>query len=202
MTSSLPTLLAAAAATFVATNIDDLVLLTGWFSDRSYRGRHIAVGQFLGIATLIAASALLGLAGLLVPTPIMGILGVVPAGIGISRLIRSRMTQNHHAYSATKGVLAVAGVTIAHGSDNIAIYVPLFATQTAVGMFTIAAVFLLMTGAWVVLARWFVHHPAWGPAVQSWGRRIVPWVLILLGASIVYGAGTIGWLAKDSRAVR
>src|SRR5262249_5531577 len=152
-----------------------------------------AVGQFLGIAALIAASALLGFAGLLVPTPIMGILGVVPAGIGISRLIRSRMAESDHSGSMAKSVLAVAGVTIAHGSDNIAIYVPLFATQTAVGIFTIAAVFFLMTGAWVALAHWFVRHPAWEAAVQSWGHRIVPWVLILLGVSIVYGAGTIGW---------
>jgi len=77
MAASLPAVLAAAVATFVATNIDDLVLLTGWFSDGSYRTRHIAVGQLLGVAALIAVSGLLGLTGLLVPTPIVGILGVV-----------------------------------------------------------------------------------------------------------------------------
>jgi cadmium resistance protein CadD (predicted permease) len=54
VTASFPTLLATAIATFVATNIDDFVLLTGWFSDRSFRARHVAVGQFLGIAALIA----------------------------------------------------------------------------------------------------------------------------------------------------
>jgi cadmium resistance protein CadD (predicted permease) len=91
MTVPLPALLAAAVATFAVTNIDDLVLLAGWFSDGSYRARDIAVGQFLGIATLIGASALLGLAGLFVPVPIVGILGVIPAGIGISRLTRSRI---------------------------------------------------------------------------------------------------------------
>jgi cadmium resistance protein CadD (predicted permease) len=197
MSSPLPPVLAAAVATFVATNIDDLVLLTGWFSDRSYRACHIAIGQFLGIATLIAVSALLGLAGLFVPTPILGILGLIPAGIGISRLIRNRRNENDQAGSAAKSVLAVAGVTIAHGSDNIAIYVPFLATQTTAGMFATVVVFFLMTGVWVVLARWFVRHPAWGSAVQSWGHRIVPWVLILLGASIVYGAGTIGWLAQE-----
>jgi cadmium resistance protein CadD (predicted permease) len=53
VTASFPTLLATAIATFVA-NIDDFVLLTGWFSDRSFRARHVAVGQFLGIAALIA----------------------------------------------------------------------------------------------------------------------------------------------------
>jgi cadmium resistance protein CadD (predicted permease) len=194
MAASLPAVLAAAVATFVATNIDDLVLLTGWFSDGSYRTRHIAVGQLLGVAALIAVSGLLGLTGLLVPTPIVGILGVVPAGIGISRLIRSRVAKNDRVSSAAKSVFAVAGVTIAHGSDNIAIYVPLLATQTRFGMFATVAVFFLMTGVWVLLARWFVRHPAWGQVVQSYGHRILPWVLILLGAGIVYGAGTLGWL--------
>jgi cadmium resistance protein CadD (predicted permease) len=118
---ALPAMLIAAVVTFVATNIDDLVLLTGWFSDRSYRARHIAVGQFLGIAVLVAVSVLLGLAGLFVPIPMMGILGVIPAGIGISRLIRNRVARNDYPGSAAKSVLAVAGVTIAHGSDNIAI---------------------------------------------------------------------------------
>jgi cadmium resistance protein CadD (predicted permease) len=61
MTAPLPALLATAVATFDATKIDDLVLLAGWFSDRSCRARHIAVGQFLGIAALITVSVLFGL---------------------------------------------------------------------------------------------------------------------------------------------
>lgn len=112
---------------------------------------------------------------------------------------RNRVAGNDYPGSAAKSVLAVAGVTIAHGSDNIAIYVPTLATQTTVGMFTTVAVFFLMTGVWLVLARWFVRHPAWGQVVQSYGHRIVPWALILLGASIVYEAVTIGWLVRDPR---
>jgi hypothetical protein len=112
MTAPLPALLATAVATFVATDLDDLFLLTAWFSDRSYRTRHIAVGQFLGIAALIAISVLLGLIGLFVPSPITGILGVVPAGIGIWRLTRDRTADHDHAGSAAKSVFAVAGVTI------------------------------------------------------------------------------------------
>jgi cadmium resistance protein CadD (predicted permease) len=69
MTALLPAMLITAVVTFVATNIDDLVPLTGWFSDRSYRACHIAVGQFLGIAVLVAVSVLLGLGGLFVPIP-------------------------------------------------------------------------------------------------------------------------------------
>ncbi|MGF6652198.1 cadmium resistance protein CadD (predicted permease) [Paraburkholderia youngii] len=85
--SALPMLLATAAATFVATNIDDLALLIGWFSDRSFRAQHIAIGQFLGITALAAASIVIGLLGILLPKPIMGLLGILRIGIGAYRLI-------------------------------------------------------------------------------------------------------------------
>jgi cadmium resistance protein CadD (predicted permease) len=127
----------------------------------------------------------------------MGLQGVVPAGIGISHLIGSQRGENNLTGSAAKSVLAVTGVTVAHGSDNIAIYIPIFATQTTVGVFTIVAVFFLMTGVWLVVARWFVRHPAWGSAIQSRGHPIAPWILVVLGASMVYGAGTVGWLVQS-----
>jgi hypothetical protein len=89
--------------------------------------------------------------------------------------IRNRVAGNDYPGSAAKSVLAVAGVTIAHGSDNIAIYVPILATQTTVGIFTTVAVFFLLTGVWLVLARWFVRHPALGascPIIRTPDRTV------------------------------
>jgi cadmium resistance protein CadD (predicted permease) len=189
-------LAAGAAFAFVSTDIDDLVLLAGWFSDRTYKTRHIALGQLLGIATLVAISLAIALLGFFFPEPVLGMLGAVPIGIGAWRLIRpDDDDDNEKAGSATAGVLSVAGVAVAHGSDNIAIYVPFFAAnRTAIEIATIVAVFLVMTLAWIALARWIVRHPKWGEFVERWGRRLVPWFLILLGAGIVYEAGTIPWL--------
>ena len=84
---TLALLLMTAAITFVATNLDDLALLVGWFSDGSYSARHIAAGQFLGIALLTGVSVLLGLIGIIVPTAMLGILGVIPVGIGLAKLV-------------------------------------------------------------------------------------------------------------------
>ena len=41
---------------FVSTNIDDLFLLVGFFSDRSFSRRHIFAGQILGMAIIVAIS--------------------------------------------------------------------------------------------------------------------------------------------------
>jgi cadmium resistance protein CadD (predicted permease) len=197
MIASAFTLLATAVVAFLATDIDDLALLTGWFSDRTYRAADIAIGQLLGVAALIAMSAILGLAGFFLPTPVLGLLGVLPVGIGISRFVSMRESEENETASAIAGVLAVAGVTIAHGSDNIAIYAPLLATQTLFGAAAVSHVFLSMTGLWIALAHWFARHPAWAPFIQTWGRRITPWLLILLGGNILYEAGTIDWLTAS-----
>ena len=195
-------LVAAAAIVFVSTDIDDLALLTGWFSDPRYRTSHILLGQLLGIGALVAISVALGLVGFFVARPALGALGVLPIGVGLIRLThpQSESDGRHKVGSATASVLSVGGVTLAHGSDNLAVYVPFFAAvRTVFDMATIGVVFLVMTVAWVAMARWFARHPLWGTSVQRWGRRVVPWLLILLGAGIIYEAGAIAWLMEGAR---
>jgi cadmium resistance protein CadD (predicted permease) len=194
-------LIAAALVVFVSTDIDDLALLTGWFSDRTCKTSHVLLGQLLGIGALVAISVALALMGFFVARPALGALGVLPIGVGALRLMRPQSGSDEDTVgSAAASTLSVGSVTLAHGSDNLAVYVPFFAAARTVSeIATIVAVFLVMTLAWVAMARWFARHPLWGASVQRWGRRVVSWVLILLGAGIVYEAGTIPWLMEGGR---
>ncbi|HEY1862545.1 MAG TPA: cadmium resistance transporter [Roseiarcus sp.] len=193
-------LIAAAAVVFISTDIDDLALLAGWFSDRTFRTSHILLGQLLGIGALVAIGVALGLMGFFLPRPALGALGVLPIGIGVLRLMRPQSESDEGMVgSATTSILSVASVTVAHGSDNLAVYVPFFAAaRTVFDIATIVVVFLVMTVAWVALARWFARHPVWGASLQRWGRRVVPWLLVLLGAGIIYEAGSIAWLMEGA----
>ena len=83
------------------------------------------------------------------------------------------------------GLAQVTIVTIANGADNIAVYVPLFATRDGVAVAVMAAVFVVMIALWCIGARWLVHHPAAGAPLRRWGPRAVPWVLIALGLWIL-----------------
>ena len=141
--------MAAAAVVFVSTDIDDLALLTGWFSDRTYKTSHILLGQLLGIGTLVAISVALGLMGFFLPRPALGALGVLPVGVGLIRLMRPQSENGEDTVrSATASILSVGSVTLAHGSDNLAVYVPfLAAVRTVFEMATIVVVFLVMTVA-------------------------------------------------------
>jgi len=41
---------------FAATNVDDIFVLLGFFSDSTFRVRQVVLGQFLGIVALTAGA--------------------------------------------------------------------------------------------------------------------------------------------------
>jgi len=187
---------ALAAAAFAASNVDDLFVLAAFSADPSLRRRHVVAGQYLGISALTAASLLCALAAVAVPAQWLGLLGLLPIVIGVRRLLTARRVEGEERTPrpARTAALSVAAVTIANGGDNLAVYVPLFATQPGVTWPLIIAVFAVLTAVWCVAALALVAHPAVGPRLRRYGRRWLPWVLIALGLFIIAGSGLLGAL--------
>lgn len=199
---------------FVATNIDDIVVLLLFFSQVSsnFRRRHIVFGQYLGFAAIVFASLPGFFGGLIVPREWIGLLGLLPIIIGIKQLV-SRETEiaqvqtvtselenfssrnpkvsfllslfNPHAYK-------VAAVTVANGGDNISIYIPLFAGSQLTSLGIILAIFFLMVGVWCAIAYLLTRQPAIAYLLSRYGQPIVPFILIALGLFIMYERGTFG----------
>ena len=196
---------------FLVTDIDDLFVLVAFFADAAIRPRHVVVGQYAGIAFLLAVSGLAMLFRLVVPVPVIGLLGFLPLVLGIKEaveLARSRRGDDDDPRRASPavgpeapplerrpGILGVAMVTVANGGDNIAVYAPLFASSTPARAAGMAGIFLAMTGLWLGLAWFTVHNPLFGRHLQRWGRFLLAPVLILLGAWILWENGTFAWLA-------
>jgi hypothetical protein len=119
---------------FVSTNVDDIFLLSAFFSDPSFTSREIIVGQFLGIAALVLVSVACALLTFAIPEGWIGLLGLAPLVIGLKRLWALwRGARDANAVSEQTGgsasrskVLSVAGITIANGADNLGVYIPLF----------------------------------------------------------------------------
>ena len=183
------------AAAFAATDVDDLVVLTALFAlARGGRGPgvgQIVVGQYLGIGTLVAASALAAFGLLLVPDDLTRFLGLVPLGLGVAGLVRLwRAEPDADAppvLPARTGALGVAGITVANGGDNIAVYVPFFTSAGAGAMAVIVAVFAVLTAVWCATAYALGSRPATVRTIDRWGHVIVPLVFIGLGAAILAG---------------
>jgi cadmium resistance protein CadD (predicted permease) len=190
-----------AVVLFAGTNVDDLFVLLGFFSDPGFRARQVVIGQYVGIMVLYGASVLASLLSLVVPPAYLGLLGLAPVFIGVSKLYslwRGTDTDgdgrpDHGKDSARTGrnILTVATATIANGGDNISVYTPLFATRSALEIAVMGLVFAAMTALWCLAGHWLVHHPALGAPLRRYGHRAVPFILIGLGLLILYQAGTL-----------
>jgi cadmium resistance protein CadD (predicted permease) len=190
---------------FLVTDIDDLFVLVAFFAGAAIRPRHVVIGQYAGIAFLLAVSGLAMLFRLVVSVPVVGLLGLLPLALGIREAIelaRSRRVGVDDAAAGPEaspvtrrpGILGVAMVTVANGGDNVAVYAPLFASSTPARAAGLVGILLAMTGLWLCLAWFTVHNPLFGRLVSKWGRFLLPPVLILLGAWILWENGTFAWL--------
>lgn len=188
----------AAAAAFVATNLDDVVVLTALFGlarkGGRLRVRHVVVGQVLGLAVLVAVAGLAAAGLLLVPDEVVGLLGLVPLGLGLLGLSSALREDPEDGPSVpiVGGTVGVAALTIAGGADNIAVYVPFFANQDGGGIVVVLVVFALLLALWLLGARWLAGRPPVARAIARRGHVLVPVVLIVLGISILAGSGSLG----------
>ncbi len=190
-----------AVGLFVTTNLDDLFILLGFFSDPRFRPRQVAFGQLLGIATLYAVSVAASLLAIVIPPAIIGFLGLLPIAIGLRKIWGLRRgddadddesSQRHGRWN----VLTVAAVTISDGGDNLSVYIPVLATRSHAEIAAIGAVFGVMTLAWLGAAFWLTSHRTLGAPIRHYGHRVAPFVLAALGGYILYAAGTLALVAK------
>ena len=168
---------------FAATNIDGLFLTAALLSAAPSRPWPVVAGTYLGIGALYAASVGASIVALAIPSGYIALLGLVPLGLGLKLLFTTKPADE--PAPAAQGVLAVAGINIAAGGDNVGVYTPIFATITGEATAIYGAVFAVLTGVLCWAAHRLVTHPALGAPVRRWGPRLVPWVLIALGAWIL-----------------
>lgn len=177
-----------ATGAFISTNIDDLFLLVGFFSDRGFARLSIFAGQILGIATLVAISLAAAIAALAISPAQVGLLGVAPLVIGIGKLLRLGKIAEAGQPTAL-GVLQVAAITIVNGGDNIAAYTPIFANQTPQEIIATVAIFGALTILWCLAAWSLVRHTVLGKPLRRYGHIVLPFILIGLGLLILYRSG-------------
>ena len=177
---------------FAATNIDDIFVLILLFGNKNFKTRNIVIGQFLGVGALIAISFIGSFASLVIDKSYVGLLGVFPIIIGIrsfaslrkKKIVREK--QDKLKSHPNNSILVVSGVTIANGGDNIAIYVPLFASLQLIGKVTMVSIFLLMIAIWCLMAYYLSKRPILARLIDEYGHIATPVILILLGLYILY----------------
>lgn len=182
---------------FIASNIDDTFILMMLFSSLRFQTRHIVIGQFIGIGVLIIISTLGALIALVLSPFFIALMGLIPIAIGIKRLLeyeRNQTTDNNKTIQDKKRqksihFLAVSGITIANGGDDVGVFTPLFAKyNTIVEVSTLVAIFMGLTVVWCALTYYFVNHPVIATRINRIGVMTTPFVLIGLGLYILADA--------------
>lgn len=204
MTEFLTTILAGITA-FIATNIDDLVILILFFSQRHlFQPQQIIFGQYLGFIALIIVSLPGFFGGLLIPKTWIGFLGFVPLTMGILVWLKKEedgdeiQGVSEEIYVTKTGsiwakltqlidpkIWQVGAVTFANGGDNIGIYVSLFARSNFINLVIILILFLILVFIWCYTAYLLAKHPRIADVLTHRSQIIVPWVFMGLGLLIL-----------------
>lgn len=189
-----------AVGLFIATNIDDVIVLSLFFArgaGRSGTTARILLGQYLGFTGILAAAVLVSLgAGAFLPEDAIPYFGLVPLLLGLwaAWQVWSSADDDDEAKAAGRPVAAwtVAAVTFANGGDNIGVYVPVFLNVGVTATVAYCVVFLVLVAALVVLAKLVATRPGIDEVLERWEHVLFPVVLIGLGVVILYTGGAFG----------
>lgn len=171
-----------AATAFIATNVDDLFLLTLWFVKRS-RFATVLLGQLVGFSAIIFLS-IVGYWGLrLLPQSAVHWFGLAPVAIGIKQLLSSTAEDSR---TQPESMWSVATMTFANGSDNLAVYIPLFGRFAPWQVGLIAITFYLLLFLYVIAAYFAASRLKRNDQIHRWAHRIAPVVIIGIGLAILF----------------
>lgn len=187
---------------FIATNIDDIVILSLFFGrgqGQPGTTRRILAGQYLGFLGILGAAVAAAFgAQVLLPEAILPYFGLIPLGLGLWAAWQAwrNRGQDDDDEAQLEGkrvsVWAVAAVTFANGGDNIGVYVPVFVSVSWSAVLAYCIVFLLLVAALVFLAKWISSKKPIAEALERWEHILFPAVLIGLGIVILVSGGAFG----------
>ncbi len=193
-----------AAAVYVATGIDYLVILILLFSQiKKGQVKHIWIGQYIGTAIIIAVSLLvaLGVANLIPQQWVIGLLGLLPLYLGIKIWIKGEEDEDESSilslFSSGKFnqlFLTVTFIVLASSADDFSIYIPYFTTLNIIEIFVAVIVFLIMVGVLCYVSYRLATLDFVSEKIEKYERWIVPIVFIGLGIYIMFENGTINTL--------
>jgi cadmium resistance protein CadD (predicted permease) len=196
-------IVAEAVGLFAVTNVDDILVLSLFFgrtAGQDGAAKRIVAGQYLGFAALLVITVAAAFGATFLPESAIPYLGVLPLALGLRVAWQAWRDHRHAGSGGQQGengqtgpkMLQVAAVTFGNGSDNIGVYLPVFAKTGAAGIAVYVAVFLVLVGVWCAAGRYFATRPAVAKVLGRWGHILHPLVLITLGLFILIQGGAFG----------
>jgi cadmium resistance protein CadD (predicted permease) len=178
------------AGAFMATNLDNLVLMVGLFGRYSDRRHEVMLGYLAGMFIIAAVTYYVGKLAGAAPVQYLGLLGLVPVSIGlaeIARLFRNKGVVRDPAVPGA-GSTAVAATLLAqlsNSTDTIITYSVLFADSKDLADYLVLATFGGMALLIALVAYLALRHPWLSRPLQLYGHYITPLILITVGMYVL-----------------
>lgn len=183
---------------FVATSIDNLLILVVLLGANSERRSAVLIG-FIVSSVLVICLSVLGVAiGSMIGANLIGYLGLVPLLLGIQMLYvayRGGQRDTEHVDSLTKrtesGIwFSTFVLMFSNSGDSIAVFLPLLAESGGGALSVIICSYLVMALLWAGLSYMISGQRSLARRIEHRAEKIVPWIMIGVGAYILLDTAT------------
>jgi cadmium resistance protein CadD (predicted permease) len=186
-----------AAGAFVATNLDNLALLAAFLVRYQHRKSIVATAYITGVLILSLGGYGIAHAAEITAVEYLGWLGLVPIGLGVAGVINlfrkdtSAGTDRLDPLGSSKtAFFATLTSQLGNGTDTVLTFGALFADSNPASDLIIALTVAAMAMIFLASARYAVGHPALSSAIERHAQRIIPFILIFVGAYILADTAT------------
>lgn len=193
--TEISTIIAVSALAYLATNMDNLAILTALFAKYRGNGRAVVAGHLLVVGLTLVAAGLIGEASNAVSVQYLGYLGIVPVALGlfwIYRWFRPAAVPGEDLPAGRKGAALAASVLslLSNSTDTLLTQAVVFADTAARLDWVVAVTVFIVAGLLAAAALYGVSNPRFGPRVERHAGRIAPFIMIAVGAYVFANTAT------------
>jgi len=186
-----------AAGAYVATNLDNFLLLVSLLARYGKHTSSVVAGYFACMLILGFVGFWIGAAADNAPVEYLGLLGFVPILIGAVELYRMRRGKETDTVAnevlvdgAQTVFMATLLSQLGNGADTIVVFGVIFTDSMPYADILIALTMAAMAVIFVLVGIYAVRHPALSEWIERYASRAMPFVLILVGIYILANTAT------------
>jgi len=195
--NSLIAIIPIAAGAYVATNLDNFILLVSLLARYRNHTSNVVAGYFTCVLILGFVGLWIGKAANIAPVEYLGLLGFVPISIGAVELIQLRRGKAKVTVAKEKSVDGVQKVfmttlfsQLGNGADTIIVFGVLFIDSMPSADILTVVTLAAMAVIFVFVGIYAVRHPALCEWIDRYAYRVMPFVLIIVGVYILANTAT------------
>ena len=183
---------------FVATSVDELVVLTTIFAyaERRKAVAQVYAGQLISQVVLLTLSVLAASGIESLSQEAIGLLGILPIALGVRILFgghdedEARETANRLGAPASVA-LAVALIAIGGGGEELAVFIPFLGSLAMPDLVVALVTLVLLVPVWCRVSQRIASIKPIQGWIARYQRVFVPVVFISLGVFVIIDSGIL-----------